>query len=194
MIATRTPAGEPPIDPTILFKFYNRMETSRVAIKLFEKLTVQFGDEIISSPHNTDARYVKKRRQSTCGQKRFLTETCDTANKTQFLTDTEVTPATTPDAKELPGIQERLEEAEMKPKEYYADAGFVNGQTIGDSHTRGVVLEDPSAGHSQSFKKFQAEDRPLGVADFEIMMEGGRPGSNRTYLSRTTPSDRPNTQ
>lgn len=73
---------------------------------------------------------MKKRRQSTCGQKRFLTETCDTANKTQCITDTEVTPATTPDAKELPGIQERPEGAEMKPEEYYADAGFVNGQTI----------------------------------------------------------------
>lgn len=78
----------------------------------------------------------------------------------------------------------------MKPEEYYADAGSVNGQTIGDSHTRGIVLECLSSGRSQSFEKFQAEDRPLGVADFEIMMEGGRPGSNRTYLSRTTPSDR----
>ena len=29
------------------------------------------GDEIISSPHNTDARYVKKGKQSVCGQKGF---------------------------------------------------------------------------------------------------------------------------
>lgn len=308
-IATRTPLGETPLDPTTLFKFYNRMETSKAGRKLFERLTVQFaelcgtsvkkqrtdsffihgwlqilsryglfketlrvflqnlrkqkaglyeciskelsrdylgkdfdltekdhekaqrqvkrmaqdlyavyktfashnqvqhyesfktlatvfhqqcevienqekttseivirekpvGDEIISSPHNTDARYVRKGRQSTCGQKGFLTETCDTANKTQFITDTEVTPATTPDAKELSGIQERLEGAKVKPEEQYADAGFVNGQTIGDSDTRGIVLEGPSAGRSQSFEKFQAADRPLDVADFEITLEG----------------------
>lgn len=130
------------------------------------------GDEIISSPHNTDARYVKKGKQSTCGQKGFLTETCDKANKTQFITDVEVTPATTSDVKELPGIQKRLEEVGMKPEEQYADAGFVNGQTIVDSHNRGISLEGPSSGRSQSFEKFQAEDRPLDTADFEITLEG----------------------
>ncbi len=130
------------------------------------------GNEIISSPHNTDARYVRKGKQTVCGQKGFLTETCDKANKTQFITDVKVTPATTSDVKELPGIQERLEEVGMKPKEQYADAGFVNGQTIGDSHDRGILLEGPSAGRSQSFEKFQAEDRPLDTADFEITREG----------------------
>ena len=36
-IATRTPLGETPLDHTTLFKFYNRMETSSVARKLFGK-------------------------------------------------------------------------------------------------------------------------------------------------------------
>lgn len=129
-------------------------------------------NEIISSPHNTDARYVKKGKQPTCGQKGFLTETCDKDNKTQFITDAEVTPATTQDVKELPGIQKWLEEAGMKPEEPYANAGFVNGQTIGDSHNRGISLEGPSSGLSQSFEKFQAGDRPLDTADFEITSEG----------------------
>jgi len=83
-----------------------------------------------------------------------LTETCDKANKTQFITDVEVTPTTTSDVKGLPGIQKRLEEVGMKPEEHYADAGFVNGQTIVDSHDRGISLEGPSSGRSQSFEKF----------------------------------------
>ena len=94
------------------------------------------GDEIISSPHNTDARYVKKGKQSVCGQKGFLTETCDKTNQTQFITDVEVTPATTSDVKELPVIQKRLEASCMRPVEQYTDAGFVNGQTILDSRER----------------------------------------------------------
>ena len=94
------------------------------------------GDEIISSPHNTDARYVKKGKQSVCGQKGFLTETCDKTNQTQFITDVEVTPATTSDVKELPVIQKRLEESCMRPVEQYTDAGFVNGQTILDSREK----------------------------------------------------------
>ena len=69
-----------------------------------------------------------------------MTETCDKNNKTQFITDVGVTPATTADVKELSAIRERLEEGKMKPEEHYGDAGFVNGQTIEDSHDKGIVL------------------------------------------------------
>ncbi len=129
------------------------------------------GDEIISTPHNTDARYVKKGKQKVCGQKGFLTESCEETNKTQFITDIEVTPSTTADSTELPRIHERLEESNMKPEEQYADAGFVNGQTILDSQTNEILLEGPSSGRSQSFETYNAEDRPLDVADFEIEIE-----------------------
>ncbi len=88
------------------------------------------GEEIVSSPHNTDARYVKKSKQKVCGQKGFVRETCNEGNKTQFITDVEVTPATRADAHELPEIQKRLEESGKKPQKQYADAGFVNGQAI----------------------------------------------------------------
>lgn len=129
------------------------------------------GKEIISTPHNTDARYVKKGKQTVCGQKGFITESCEETNKTQFITDVEVTPSTTADSKELPQIQERLKGSEMKPYELYADAGFVNGQTILDSETNEVLLEGPSSGRSQSFETFNAEDRPLDAADFKIEIE-----------------------
>ena len=40
------------------------------------------GEEIVSSPHNTDARYAKKGKQKVCGQKGFVSETCNETNKT----------------------------------------------------------------------------------------------------------------
>ena len=129
------------------------------------------GGEIVSGPHNTDARYVKKGKQKVCGQKGFVSETCNEGNKTQFITDAEVTPATRADAHELPEIQKRLEESGKKPQEQYADAGFVNGQAILSSQADGIKREGPSAGRSQSFEKYEAEDRPLNRADFEVKVE-----------------------
>lgn len=129
------------------------------------------GEDIISTPHNTDARYCKKGKQTVCGSKGFITESCEETNQTQFITDVEVTPSTTADSKELPHIQERLEGSAMKPEEQYGDAGFVNGQTILDSQSNDILLEGPSSGRSQSFEAYNAEDRPLDVADFEIVIE-----------------------
>lgn len=126
------------------------------------------GDEIISSPHNTEARYTRKGKQTVCGQKGFLTESCGEENKTQFITDIETTPATTADVTELPNIQDRLEESQMKPDEQYGDAGFVNGKTILESQAKGILLEGPSSGRSQSFEAFNDKDRPLDVADFKV--------------------------
>ncbi|HHT9145120.1 MAG TPA: hypothetical protein ACFYD4_05480 [Candidatus Wunengus sp. YC61] len=66
-------------------------ETSPCEITIREKPE---GEEIVSSPHNMDARYVKKGKQKVCGQKGFVSETSDETNKPQFITDSEVTPAT----------------------------------------------------------------------------------------------------
>lgn len=129
------------------------------------------GVEIISTPHNTDARYTRKGKQTVCGQKGFATESCEETNKTQFITDVEATASTTADSTELPRMQGRLEKSDMKPDELYADAGFVNGKTILDSQANDILLEGPSSGRSQSFETYNAEDRPLDVADFKIEIE-----------------------
>ena len=82
-----------------------------------------------------------------------------------------MTPANTPDVKELPLIQERLDEAGLKPEEQYGDAGFVNGETILDSAEKGISLEGPSSGYSQSFESFQDSERPLDAADFDVSID-----------------------
>lgn len=129
------------------------------------------GEKIISSPHNTDAEYTRKRDQKVVGHKGFLTETCDPDNPVQFVTDTNLEKATHSDSEEIPKIEGRLEDNNLKPEELYSDAGFVNGKSILEAENKGIKLEGPSSGRSQSIEKFGAEDRPLDVADFKVKIE-----------------------
>ncbi|MCP3923938.1 MAG: hypothetical protein GY714_15275 [Desulfobacterales bacterium] len=143
-------------------------ELSDIEIEIRERPE---GKKIINTPHNTDAEYVKKNYQKVTGHKGFVTETCDGDNETQFITDINVTASTKSDSKEVNDIEERLEDAEMKPEDIYGDAGFVNGKTILDAEEKGMQLEGPSAGRSQSFEEFQGEDRPLDAADFKTSVD-----------------------
>jgi len=125
------------------------------------------GERIISSPHNTDAVYTRKRNQKVVGHKAFVTETCDPNNPFQLITDVNLERATYADARETDRIEQRLEQNGFKPEALYGDAGFVNGETILTSEERGIFLEGPSSGRSQSIENYEEKDRPLDVADFE---------------------------
>ena len=126
------------------------------------------GEKIINSPHNTEAEYTKKGKQEVRGHKGFISETCGEENATQFITDVNATGSREADSQELEPIQERLEEGGMKPEEQYGDGGFVNGKTIVESKEKGIDLEGPSAGRSQSIEGYESEGRPLDTADFEV--------------------------
>ena len=141
------------------------------------------GDEIISSPHNTDARYVRKGKQSVCGQKGFLTETCDKTNQTQFITDVEVTPATTSDVKELPVIQKRLEESCMRP------AGTIYRCRICEwSDHFGLAREKHIAGRTEFrafpiFREISSRRPTVRHSRFRNQNRRRQQGGNRTCLS-----------
>lgn len=126
----------------------------------------------INSPHNPDAQYVRKVKQQVTGDRGFATETCDPSNKTQFITDAEVTEATEHDTTQQPEIQERLIENELKPDKQYGDAGFVNGKTIIESKENGIDLEGPTAGRSQSFEAYESDERSLDAGDFDTTYNG----------------------
>ena len=126
------------------------------------------GDKIISTPHNTDAEYTRKRDQKIVGHKGFVTETCDPENNVQFITDANLETASHPDAVEISRIEERLKGNDTKPEKFYGDAGFVNGESILDSEKKGITLEGPSSGRAQSFEQFEKKDRPLDIADFKV--------------------------
>ena len=121
----------------------------------------------INTPHNTDAQYVSKVKQHVTGEKGFVTETCEPENKTQFITDVNVTEATRHDSTENSEIQERLIENDFKPKQQFDDAGFVNGKTIIESKKNEIQLEGPTAGRSQSFEAYNSDSRPLDAGDFD---------------------------
>ena len=127
--------------------------------------------DTISTPHNPEARYVRKGSQRVTGDKAFMTETCDPENKTQFITDIELTEATEHDSKQQADIQKRLIENGFKPEKHYEDAGFVNGQTIIDSKENGIELEGPTAGRSQSFEAYNAKERPFDAGDFDTTID-----------------------
>lgn len=129
------------------------------------------GDKIISSPHNTDAEYTRKRKQTVVGHKAFVTETCDSDNEVQFITDANLETAKHADSKETLKIEERLKDNETKPEILYGDAGFVNGKTILESAEKDIDLAGPSSGRSQSIENFEQEDRPLDTADFEVRID-----------------------
>lgn len=143
-------------------------DATSVEIEIREKPE---GDKIISSPHNTDAEYTRKREQKVVGHKGFVTETCDSENDVQFITDVNLETATHSDSEELSKIEERLEKSGLKPESLYGDAGFVNGKTIIESEEKEINLEGPSSGRSQSFEKYGSSDRPLDIADFEVEIE-----------------------
>lgn len=123
--------------------------------------------DTICTPHNPEARFVRKGKQRMTGDKAFVTETCAPENKTQFITDVNNTKATHHDSTEQPEIQQRLIANEFKPEKQYEDAGFVNGQTIIDSAKNGIALEGPTAGRSQSFEAYQDNERPYDAGDFD---------------------------
>jgi hypothetical protein len=127
--------------------------------------------DTICTPHNIEARYVRKGKQRVTGDKGFVTETCDPDNKTQFITDIDVTASTEHDSKQQPQIQERLTENEFKPDKQYEDAGFINGQTILDSHEKDIELAGPTAGRSQSFEAYEDAERPLDAGDFNTTLD-----------------------
>jgi len=129
------------------------------------------GKQIISSPHNTDAQYTRKRKQIVTGHRGFVTETCDLNNDVQYLTDVNLKAAGDSDANEINNLEDRLEENGFKPEALYGDAGFVNGASILEAAEKNINLEGPSAGRSQSIEGFAKEDRPLDVADFKVEIE-----------------------
>jgi hypothetical protein len=153
------------VKPTKDQKEGKNVENGSIEIEIKEKPE---GDKIISTPHNTDAEYTRKRDQKIVGHKGFLTETCDPENNVQFITDANAETASHPDAVEISRLEDRLEENGTKPEQLYGDAGFVNGDSILESEAKSISLEGPSSGRSQSFEQYAKEDRPLDIADFKV--------------------------
>jgi len=145
----------------------------------------------ICSPHNSQVRYVRKNNQGFTGDKGVITETCASENKTQFIVDADTVEATEHDSKQPSKVQDRLIENDFKPEKQYGDAGLVNGQTILYSQEKGIDLEGPTAGRSQSFDAYNDKDRPFDAGDFDTTIDEK---NDRLFIIKCPNNQAPNNQ
>lgn len=90
---------------------------------------------LISSPHDVEARYSRKRSTEWTGYKVHVTETCDPPAP-HLITEVETTPATTSDAEIIPLIQDQLAQRDLLPHEHIVDAGYVSADHLVTSRSQ----------------------------------------------------------
>jgi transposase len=99
---------------------------------------------LISSPHDAEARYGKKRSTEWTGYKVHVTETCD-AELPHVITNVETTPATTSDFVMTPVIQDHLAARDLLPGEHIVDSGYVTASHLVTSQSEhGIDLVAPA--------------------------------------------------
>ncbi len=103
---------------------------------------------LISSPHDPDARYSKKRETEWVGYKVHLTETCD-QDQPHLLTNVETTQATSADNMALGPIQEHLAARDLLPSVHIVDTAYVTSEHLVAGQAQGTdvlgpVLDDQS--------------------------------------------------
>jgi len=163
-----SPENENNLNTILSDKSGKSNDRKRSIVELREK---PVGDKIISSPHNTDAEYTKKRKQKIVGHKGFISETCNPNNKVQFITDVNLEKASFSDSEELENITDRLQKNELAPESFNLDAGFINGKTILSSAEKDINLIGPTAGHSQDSGKYDKDDHPYDISDFTVEID-----------------------
>jgi hypothetical protein len=94
--------------------------------------------DVITTPHDPEARYGYKGGQGWVGYKLQMTETAD--EDSRFITDVEVVPAMRQDNQCLAAIQDRLVERGIPPGKQYVDQAYMSGQHIVDSLDKGIDL------------------------------------------------------
>jgi transposase len=90
---------------------------------------------LISSPHDVEARYSRKRSTEWTGYKVHVTETCDPPAP-HLITEVETTLATTSDAEIIPLIQDQLAQRDLLPREHIVDAGYVSADHLVTSRSQ----------------------------------------------------------
>jgi len=103
------------------------------------------GTSRIQTPHDPEARYSKKGKQSWIGDKLQVTET-DDEGYPHLITDIAMTSSVKADATELKEIQSRLEARGLLPGEQLADAAYVSGPNLEHSQGMGIELIGPVQG------------------------------------------------
>ena len=109
------------------------------------------GKDVIASPHETEARWAKKREKERIGYKLHTTETVPDEEEediSSFITDIGTSAANDGDSETVDDTQDRLEERDLQPDKQYVDQGYISGANLAHSEERGITLVGPAPGNN----------------------------------------------
>lgn len=129
--------------------------------------------DVITTPHDPDARYGKKGGQGWVGYKLQVTETADEG--TRFITDVEVVPAMRQDNQCLEDIQERLVERKIPPGKQYVDQAYMSGRHIAQSLSKDIDLRGYiRVGNTSKPEGFRLRDFQIDVEQRQAICPAGK--------------------
>ena len=102
------------------------------------------GETQIQTPHDSEARYSRKRDTEWIGYKLQVTDT-DDEGLPHLMTDIAVTSSVEGDHEALGEIRARQVERDVQPQERLGDAGYVSGETLAAGAEIGEDLVGPAA-------------------------------------------------
>ncbi len=138
--------------------------------------------ELVSSPHDAEARYSTKRGNSWVGYKVHLTESCD-EQAPRLITNVETTPATTPDDNMVEVVHRSLRRRGLLPAEHLVDKGYTDAKVLVRSQAEhGIAIIGPVAQRPEL-----ADTRERGLREERLRRQLGSegrylPGGKAKYL------------
>lgn len=135
------------------------------------------GKDVIASPHETEARWAKKRRKEWIGYKLHLTETISDKEEGifSFITDVETSAANDDDSEMVDDIQGQLEEQDLSPEKHYVDQGYISGPNLAHSAQKGITLMGPApANNSRQAEGYRQRDFQLDFDRQEAICPQGQ--------------------
>ena len=100
----------------------------------------QVTGDVISSPHDPEARYGNKGDRAWIGYKLHVTETVDADLDARFITDVTITPAFIQDNTPILDIQQQLIARQVSPAQQYVDQGYMSGANLQASLDQAIDL------------------------------------------------------
>src|ERR1700690_1939398 len=140
VMTTGSPALQTLPELALLRRVLEEHYTLNAAGQLQTRPAGQVTGDVISSPHETEARYGNKGSHEWIGYKLHVTETIDEALGTRFITDMTITPAFMQDNTPMLDIQQHLIERHVPPALQYVDQGYMSGANLQASLEQSIDL------------------------------------------------------
>jgi transposase len=129
--------------------------------------------DVLTTPHDPEARYGRKGGQGWVGYKLQVTETAD--EDARFITDVEIVPAMRQDNQCLAAIQDRLVKRGIPPRKQYVDQAYMSGRHIADSLTKGIDLRGyVREGNTSKPEGFRLRDFQIDVEQRQAICPAGK--------------------